>query len=116
MLAAYKGDRTSVSFGSDIKKLNGNIITHNHPSGVPLPSTADIRVAGDYGAKEVRMATTHGTGVLSVSSRGGSTPQWHKLASDYDKISYGFDAAKAYKWLTQNAKNYGFTFSVKGKK
>ena len=117
VLAAYKGNRTSVSLGNDFKKVKGNTLTHNHPSGIPLPSAADIRVSGKYGAKEVRMATTHGTGILSVIPRGGSTPEWGKLAFDYDKIiGDGTNAARAYKWLTRNAKDYGFIFVVKGKK
>ena len=115
--AAYKGGKTSVNFGRDSEKMKGNIVTHNHPSGVPLPSRGDILTAGTYGAKEIRMATIHGTGSLKVLSSGGSIPKWNRLAFDYNKmIGTGTSALKAYKWLTKNARNYGLAFSVTKKR
>ena len=97
--------------------MKGNIVTHNHPSGVPLPSTPDIRVAGANGAKEIRMATVHGTGSLKAVSRGGTVANWSGLARDYGKmLGSGKDVMKAYNWLVKNAKNYGLSFKIEGKR
>lgn len=111
VLAAYKGTKDSVGFASDISKIKGNIVTHNHPSGNAVFSVADIKVSGKYGAVGVRATTkNNGTAVLRKAS---NNPNWEQLAKDYNRFGKKLRTPKeAQNWLSKNSGKYGLKFEV----
>ena len=111
VLAAYKGGKNSVNFGSDSKKIKGNIVTHNHPSGSAAFSVADIASTGAYGGIGIR-ATTKGSGT-AVLAKASNKPQWGKMASSYEQYLGGRrTVAQAQDWLKKNAPKYGLKFTL----
>lgn len=111
VVAAYKGGKNSVNFGSDFSKIRGNIVTHNHPSNAAAFSVADIMTTGEAGGIGIRATTkSNGTAVLAKAS---NSPKWGKMASAYDGfLSKKRTVAQAQDWLSKNAPKYGLTFRV----
>lgn len=111
VLAAYKGGKNSVNFGSDSGKIKGNIVTHNHPSGAAAFSVADIASTGSLGGIGIR-ATTKGNGT-AVLAKASNNPQWGKMASSYGKyLGRGKTIVQAQDWLKKNAPRYGLKFTL----
>ena len=111
VLAAYKGGKNSVNFGSDSGKVKGNIVTHNHPSGAAAFSVADIKSTGNLGGVGIR-ATTKGNGT-AVLAKASNNPQWGKMASAYSKhLGSGKTVSQAQDWLKKNAPLYGLKFTL----
>ncbi|WP_270207981.1 hypothetical protein [Eggerthella lenta] len=111
VLAARKGGKNSVNFGSDSGKVKGNIVTHNHPSGAAAFSVADIRSTGNLGGIGIRATTKeNGTAVLAKAS---NNPQWDKMASAYSRyLGSGRTVAQAQDWLKKSAPRYGLRFTL----
>jgi hypothetical protein len=86
VVAAYKGGAHSVNFGNEPASLFQNAtLTHNHPSGLPAFSVADIATPGIYALdggkiKTVRATSVNGTFSLSAVSQ---SADWGKLATKY---------------------------------
>lgn len=135
VVAAYKGGAHSVDFGNEPASLFKNAtITHNHPSGYPIFSVADLATPALYaeaGGKLKSVRATSVNGTISVSTQ-KSNANWNKLATAYNNAMESLDvrankaAAKAYatkvkgagrqayidtytNWLSKNAPKYGFT-------
>lgn len=111
VLAAYKGDESSVNFGSEGYLVRGNTMTHNHPSGTAVFSVADIRSTGIMGGVGVRATTrTNGTASLTKNS---NRPNWGGLANAYDSfLTGGKTVSQAQDWLRENAPKYGLKFTL----
>lgn len=117
VLAAYKGGRDSVGFADNTAgtdnygNLKGNVMTHNHPSGLAVFSAADLRVSAHYGVKEVRVTTKrNGTAILTANNQHSDMAG---LAKAYDRATTGKMTAKqAQDWLRKNASSYGITFRL----
>lgn len=135
VVAAYKGGAHSVSFGSEpADKFAGATVTHNHPSGYPTFSVADIATPAVYarlGGKPAGMrATTRDNGTFSLRTT-RQDADWNRLATAYNRSkasieSAGYSAAarstgrgsfrNAYiqahaDWFAQNAPRFGFSFT-----
>ncbi|MEG0025601.1 MAG: hypothetical protein RR719_09695, partial [Akkermansia sp.] len=111
VLAAYKGGRNSVNFGSDGHLARGNTITHNHPSGAAAFSVADIASTGKLGGVAIRATTkSGGTAALQKAS---NNPQWGKMSAAYSKfLGSGKTVKQAQEWLSSNAPKYGLKFTL----
>lgn len=111
VLAAYKGGKSSVNLGKDYNLAKGNLITHNHPSGLAVLSVGDIRYTGKLGGIGVRAATKrNGTAVLSKAS---NRPKWGDFADAYERfLEPGRTARQARTWLFKNASDYGLKFTI----
>lgn len=109
VLAAYRGDRSSVNFGADGAKLYGNTMTHNHPSDIAVFSVADIASTGAAGGIRARATTkTRGTAVMEKAS---NNPDWAGLAAEYKKwLKPGRMVYQAQDWLRDHAGDYGLRF------
>lgn len=92
VVAAYKGGAHSVNFGNEPASLFKNAtLTHNHPSGLPAFSVADIATPGVYAMdggkiKTVRAVSVNGTFSLTAASQNAN---WGKLATKYSKAEKG---------------------------
>lgn len=131
VVAAYKGGRSSVSFGNEpASKFKNAIITHNHPGGSAFFSVADLATPAIYAAQGGKLrgirATTRDNGTASIIAK-RQDANWNKLATAYNKaqssirrdwIDHGDVTSIAnagtyfHKWLSKNAPKYGFRFTL----
>lgn len=122
VLAAYKGGKSSVNFGADSDKVRGNVVTHNHPSGSPVFSVADVRSSAILGAHGIRATTlANGTAYLKSANH---RADWSGFAKAYEaempklsasalKTGGGKSAYKVYHdWYKANASKYNLEFSL----
>lgn len=134
--AAYKGGAHSVNFGNEPASLFvGKTLTHNHPSGFPVPSLADIATPAIYQDQGGKLsgvrAATKGNGVFSLKAV-RQNADYNKLATAYSKVYDRLGAEgekraktarsrsgyiKAYSsayhdWFIKNAGKYGFSVTI----
>jgi len=70
------GARDFVLFNrSETSKMNGSVLTHNHPSGNP-PSADDLMLAVEMGLREIRATGPGSRGREPVLYRVGTTRPW----------------------------------------
>lgn len=126
VIAAYRGGQHSVNFGADSDKVRGNTVTHNHPSGMPVFSTADVRSSAILGAHGIRATTLeHGTAYLRSANH---RADWAGFAKAYEesmqslnaKVLFGTDPKEGprgrhkvfHDWYKANAPKYNLEFSL----
>lgn len=75
-----KGDKSHVSFTkTEIKKMRGGVLTHNHPNNSPL-SPADINMLRISKLSEIRACTQNGSYILRQPKK------WHNEIIDASQI------------------------------
>lgn len=120
---AFKGGASSVSFGdTPVSHFEGATITHNHPSGVPIFSVADLATPALYsydgGTLAGIRATTSNNGTFSLRQRGNS-PDWMGLAVSWERARTNKSITRrkgqeridaAARWFETAAPKWGFEF------
>lgn len=79
-----KGKSDSVSFTSEeIKKMDGGVLTHNHPNG-SVPSPKDINMIRVGNLAEIRACNSYGTYVIRRKG------DWNQELNSYEKIESAY--------------------------
>jgi SPP1 gp7 family putative phage head morphogenesis protein len=88
ILLEKEGDAESVSFTkAERKRMNGNVLTHNHPGIGVAFSDADLRMACAYNLNEIRATGKTGTHIIKMADGSNFNEELYinKIQESYEK-------------------------------